>query len=110
MRFLLDEMYPPSTCTFLTELGHDAVHVRHRGLDGAPDPEVAALARAESRALVTENVRDLAREREIVIACVLKARLPAKGMAARLATVLDIWAEQDSEPYAGMHWPQTEQD
>lgn len=110
MRFLLDEMYPPSTCTFLTELGHDAVHVRHRGVDGATDPEVAALARAESRVLVTENVRDFAREREIVIACVLKARLPTSGMAARLATVLDIWAEHDPEPYAGMHWPTTQPD
>ncbi len=105
MRFLIDEMFPPATCQRLAKHGHDAVHVRDRGVDARPDPEVAAVAAAEGRALVTENVRDFAGERGIVVVCVLKSRLPSSGMHVDLSALLDGWAKTNPEPYVGLHWP-----
>jgi hypothetical protein len=42
--------------------------------------------------LVTENVKDFAAERDIVIVCVLKSRLPQQGMEQYVAAMLDRWA------------------
>lgn len=105
MRFLIDEMFPPGLCPLLAALGHDAVHVRDRGLDARPDAEVATLAAQERRALVTENVKDFARVEGIVIVCVLKSRLRARGMPEQLASLLDAWAAANPTPYLGLHWP-----
>ncbi|MBV9314225.1 MAG: DUF5615 family PIN-like protein [Pseudonocardia sp.] len=98
-------MFPPGTSTLLAEYGHDAVHVRDRGLDARPDREVAACALWERRVLVTENVKDFASERDLVIVCVLKTRLPAGGMSRHLAEVLHVWATANPGPYVGLHWP-----
>lgn len=105
MQFLIDEMFPPSTCEPLAARGHDAVHVRDRGVDARPDQEVAAVAAQENRVLVTENVKDFAAEQDLVIVCVLKSRLPARGLADYLAQLLDRWASEDADPYVGLHWP-----
>jgi len=105
VRFLIDQMFPPATCQQLAELGHDAVHVRDRGVDARPDPEVAAVAAAEGRGLVTENVKDFAGERGLMVVCVLKSRLPSGGMHVHLAALLDGWAKANPEPYRGLHWP-----
>jgi hypothetical protein len=78
--FLLDEMFPTGTAVLLRETyRHDAVHVAEIGLRGAEDAHVAATARAEGRAVVTENVADFASERDIVLAFVLQKNLPAGG-------------------------------
>ncbi|MGH3900289.1 MAG: DUF5615 family PIN-like protein, partial [Pseudonocardiaceae bacterium] len=101
MRFLIDEMFPQRTCAQLVERGHDAVHVRDLGLDARPDREVAAAAAREDRALVTENVMDLAAEHDIVVVCVLKSHLPQQGVevtwprcwiSGRPPTRSPIWA------------------
>ena len=105
MRFLIDEMFPRAVCPLLAARGYDAVHVRDLGLDARPDVEVAAAAARDGRALVTENVKDLAAERDLVLLCVLKSRLPAGGMARRLADLLDGWAQAHALPYVGPHWP-----
>lgn len=105
MRFLLDEMFPSATCQHLAARGHDAVHVRDRGMNARPDTEVAALAAREDRVLVTENVKDFARTEGIVIVCMLKSRLRGSGMDEDLATVLADWADVNTEPYLGLHWP-----
>ncbi len=66
------------------------------------------MARAEGRAVVTENVADFAAERDVVLVFVLKKNLPAGGVqAAALAKVLDRWAEDHPDPYLGHHWPST---
>lgn len=98
-------MFPATTCESLADLGHDAVHVRDRGVDASPDRGVAAVAAREGRALVTENVKDFAAQHDLVVVCVLKSRLPAKGMAARLAVLLDKWVTANPDPYHGLHWP-----
>ena len=108
--FLVDEMFPAETAVLLRDTyGHDAVHVTEAGLRGADDARVAALARAQSRAIVTENVADFAPERELVLVFVLKKHLPAGGgQAAALAKVLDGWAKDYPEPYLGPHWPRVD--
>ena len=107
--FLIDEMFPIATAALLRDTyGHDAVHVAEAGLRAAEDVQVAAVARGEGRAVVTENVADFATERDVVLVFVLKKNLPAGGgQAAALAKVLDRWAQQYPDPYLGPHWPAT---
>ena len=59
MRLLLDEMLAPVIARELSAQGHDVAAVAGQpGREALPDPEVMALARAERRAVVTNNVRD----------------------------------------------------
>lgn len=106
-KFLIDEMFPPPDSSLLHDsYGHDAEHVSEGGLQAVDDALVAATARAEARALVTENVADFAGERDVVLVFVLKRNLPAgDAQAAGLAELLDGWAANNPEPYVGPHWP-----
>lgn len=61
MRFLLDENLSPSICPRLIEADHAAIHVRDRGMTGAEDRAVLALARVEQRALITADRSDFGR-------------------------------------------------
>ena len=105
--FLIDEMFPVAAAELLRDTyGRDAVHVAEAGLRAADDAQVAATARAEGRAVVTENVADSAAERDVVLVFVLKRNLPAGGgQAAALARILDRWAQDVPDPYLGHHWP-----
>lgn len=108
--FLVDEMFSPAVAELLRDTyGHDAVHVSEIGLRSADDVQVAAVARADGRAVVTENVADFAPERDIVLLFVLKMNLPAGGgQAAVLARVLDRWTHDYPDPYLGPHWPRVD--
>jgi len=108
--FLIDEMFPVAAAELLRDTyGHDAVHVAELGLRAAEDAQVAATARAEGRAVVTENVADFASERDVVLAFILKRNLPAGGrQAPALARILDRWAQDFPDPYLGRHWPKTD--
>jgi len=105
--FLIDEMFPLGTAALLRDkYEQDAVHVTEAGLQGAEDAQVAAAARADGRAIVTENVSDFAAERDVVLVFVLKKNLPTGGaQAPALAAALDRWAHENSDPYLGPHWP-----
>jgi Domain of unknown function (DUF5615) len=105
--FLVDEMFPMAAAVLLRDTyGHDALHVVEVGLRGADDAQVAAAARADGRALVTENVTDFATERDVMLVFVLKKNLPAGGgQAVALAKLLDRWAQDHPYPYLGAHWP-----
>jgi hypothetical protein len=107
--FLIDEMFPQAAAQLLRDkYGQDAVHVAEVGLRAADDAQVASTARAESRAVVTENVADFAAERDVVLVFVLKRNLPAGGgQAASLARILDRRAHDFPDPYLGHHWPGT---
>jgi len=108
--FLVDEMFPPATAAILREsFGRDAVHTCEVGLTGADGAQVAALARTEGRAVVTENVTDFASERDVALVFVLKRHLPSgEGQAAALAKILDRWAQDYPDPFLGAHWPSTD--
>lgn len=59
MKLLLDEMLSPVIARELCARGHDVEAVAgHPDREALSDPEVLALARAERRAVVTNNVRD----------------------------------------------------
>jgi hypothetical protein len=108
--FLIDEMFPVAAAELLRETyRHDAVHAAELGLRAAEDAQAAATARAQGRAVVTENVADFASERDVVLAFILKRNLPAGGgQAAALARILDRWAQDFPDPYLGHHWPKTD--
>jgi len=105
--FLIDEMFPVAAAALLRDTyGQDAVHVAEAGLRAAEDAHVAATARAQGRAVVTENVADFAAERDVVLVFILKKNLPAGGaQAPALAKILARWAQDFPEPYLGHHWP-----
>lgn len=107
MKLLLDEMFPSEAARLLRDdFGHDAVHVAELGLRGIDDRQVAAVARAEGRAMVTENIADDASEEDLVLVCVLKRHLPTGGAQANaLAELLDRWSSGNRRPYVGQHWP-----
>lgn len=56
MKFKLDENVAASAGQLLTAAGHDVATVRQQGLTGMPDSHIAAVCRAEGRALVTEDL------------------------------------------------------
>lgn len=59
MKLLLDEMLSPAIARELRDRGHDAEAVAgHPDREALSDPHVLALARAEHRAIVTNNPRD----------------------------------------------------
>jgi hypothetical protein len=59
VRLLLDEMLSPAIARELLARGHDVQSVAgHQEREALSDPEVLAIARAERRAIVTNNVRD----------------------------------------------------
>jgi hypothetical protein len=107
VKLLLDEMFPSDAARLLRDdFGHDAAHVDELGLRGADDQQVATVARAEGRAMVTENIADYAGEPDLVLVCVLKSTLPSGGAQANaLAEVLDRWMRDTLRPYVGQHWP-----
>jgi hypothetical protein len=59
MKLLLDEMLSPAIARELRSRGHDVEAVAgHPGREALSDPDVLALARAEHRAIVTNNLCD----------------------------------------------------
>lgn len=59
MKLLLDEMLSPAIARKLCSRGHDVAPVAgNSDREARSDPEVLALARAEHRAVVTNNLRD----------------------------------------------------
>jgi predicted nuclease of predicted toxin-antitoxin system len=115
VRFLIDEMFSPAVARHLTDLRHDARHVRDLGLTGRADDEVLDRATAEDRVVVTENavdfvaLLDAAASAGLVTAPVvlaLKRTLPAGAgaLAHELAKRLARWADNHPDPYRHVHW------
>ena len=55
MRFLIDNALSPIVALRLATAGHDAIHVRDRGLQSAPDLDVLSLASEEDRIIVSAD-------------------------------------------------------
>jgi predicted nuclease of predicted toxin-antitoxin system len=55
MRFLIDNAISPRVARILSENGHDAVHLRDKGMQSAKDQEVFQLAHQENRILVSTD-------------------------------------------------------
>lgn len=55
MRFLIDNALSPVVAEGLREAGHDAIHVRDRGLAKAKDSELFELAVSEDRIIISAD-------------------------------------------------------
>lgn len=115
MRFLIDELFSPAVARHLTDLGHDARHVRDIGLVGRTDDEEFDRATAEDRVVVTENAVDFVALLDAAVGSgavtppvvlALKRTLPADAgaMANELAKRLSGWAHSHPDPYRHVHW------
>ena len=56
MKFLADMPVSPRTVDFLRRKGHDAIHLRERGMQKATDEEFIKLAGREGRAILTMDL------------------------------------------------------
>jgi predicted nuclease of predicted toxin-antitoxin system len=115
VKWLLDEMLPPTAATEVATNGHDAISVLDIGMGSTEDADIFDRAVRESRVLVTENFADfatlvghrLSREEGCApVVFVRRGSFPKRGaFAVHLARVLNAWATANPEPYAGIHWP-----
>lgn len=55
MKLLIDAQLPPGLASVLSQLGHDALHVRSVGLRNATDPAIWNCAVLESAAILTKD-------------------------------------------------------
>ena len=56
MRFLVDMPLSPALAVWLRHAGHDAVHAAELGLHKAPDTQIMAIAKSETRTIVTADL------------------------------------------------------
>jgi predicted nuclease of predicted toxin-antitoxin system len=55
LRLLIDNALSPSLADKLREAGHEALHVRERGMQASTDEEIFELAGSEDRVLVSAD-------------------------------------------------------
>ena len=56
MRFLIDMPLSPDLAVWLRSRGHEAVHATELGLAEASDSEIVALAKRETRTIITADL------------------------------------------------------
>lgn len=56
MKFLVDQPVSPTLADWLRRSGHDAYHLRERGLSRSRDEEIFARATSENRIIVTADL------------------------------------------------------
>ncbi len=56
MKFVVDQPVSPLLAAWLREAGHEAFHVRERGLSRATDEELFTLAASDDRIIVTADL------------------------------------------------------
>ena len=98
---MLDENLPTDLIETLRALGHDVDHVRFRNLSGHPDPDVRALAAAEDRLLITQDV-PFADARDFMAgehAGLILLRLNNAGLHAIVERLRSVFTSNDVESW-----------
>ena len=115
MKLLLDEMWSPVVAEALRRRGHDVVAVAaRRDLRSATDEAVVEAARAEGRAIVTEDavdyrslmavaVRDGHDFPPLIFTSNRRWSRANQGVVGRLIEALDALLTAD-EPITGEYW------
>jgi predicted nuclease of predicted toxin-antitoxin system len=91
MKFLIDNNLSPLLAEYLKAVGHDAVHIRDYGLQGATDPHCAREARDEARVLISADTdfgTILAREKANRPSLLLIRRLVGRRTTEQAAVIL----------------------
>jgi predicted nuclease of predicted toxin-antitoxin system len=93
LRFLADMGVDVRVVDWLRRQGHDAVHLRERGMHRAPDPEIFHAALAEDRIVLTfdldfGDLAAFARDDRARVVVFRLANARAASVIDRLATVL----------------------
>lgn len=104
MRFLVDNALSLQVAHGLQRAGHDAVHVRDRGKQDAPDEEVFELAWQEGRILVsadTDFAAILARRERSNPSLILFRRASQRRPEAQVALLLANISNLTEELAAG---------
>ncbi len=99
MRFLLDENAEFRLAAFLVERGHDVTSIAHDYPGGLADHEVLAIARRESRILIT-NDRDFGEliiRRRLAHAGVIFFRLGTQDPQAKLDRLASVLADYSAQ-------------
>ncbi|HUP59646.1 MAG TPA: DUF5615 family PIN-like protein [Thermoanaerobaculia bacterium] len=103
MRILLDENLPADLIAVLRALGHDVEHVYTKSLSGRPDPDVRALAEAEDRMLVTQDIRfaDARAFTPGAHAGFVLVRLKQEGLRAVITKLRAVFETEDVDSWRG---------
>jgi predicted nuclease of predicted toxin-antitoxin system len=99
MKFLLDENAEFRLVAFLVERGHDVTSIAHDYPGGLADHEVLAIARRESRIVIT-NDRDFGElivRRRLAHAGVIFFRLRTQDPQAKLDHLADVLADYSAQ-------------
>lgn len=118
MRLLIDSMYSPTIAEQLRRRGHDVLAARAlEVLEDLPDDELFAIAQAEGRVVVTENVNHFLdldafyRERgqeHMGLILTTNHGFPRSRPShiGRLVTALDAWLQEHpgDAPATSMIW------
>jgi len=115
VKWVIDEMLPPTMAVELRAMAHDAVSVYEIGLAETADSVIIETAVAESRIVVTEDFADFAALLEQAVSgdqptvLVMFVRegdfRSGGGLAGHVAEHLHGWSEANPDPYFGPHWP-----
>lgn len=103
MKLLADMGISGTTVAELQRHGHDAVHLRDRGLKRLPDDEVLGLARLERRVVLTFDLDfgDLLAASSAPLPSVILFRLHDQTPASVTPRALEVLSQRDGELMEG---------
>jgi predicted nuclease of predicted toxin-antitoxin system len=106
VRFKIDQNLPVEIAEELRAAGHDAETVDEEGLGGTLDPQLAGLARSETRALVTLDLGlgDIRRYPPAEYHGLVVLRPPSQDKPTVLRVFVPVIPLLDQEPLDGHLW------